>query len=67
MLGYDSEAIVCWTTGRRRRDTFGILNSNEAPPKERIDDYQAWLVEEEASDSIYESNSDGGEEQMGGN
>lgn len=37
---------MCWAAGRNNRgDEFGVLNCNEAPSKDQIDAYQAWLVE----------------------
>lgn len=52
MLGYDSEAIICWTTGRNRGSTeFGALNCDEAPSEEQIEAYQAWLNKVEDNDT----------------
>jgi len=50
LLGYGSEAVVCWTDPYY--PTFSMLNCDKAPPQEQIDDYQAWLqsiVEEDNS------------------
>lgn len=50
LLGYDSEAIVCWTTGPRRGVAFGALNFDDVPSKERINAHQTRLVEEDDCD-----------------
>ncbi len=42
MLGHCTKAIVCWTTGLPQ-PAFYVLNRDEAPSKERIGAYQAWL------------------------
>lgn len=38
---------MCWTTGLSEEAEFGMLNCDEAPSRERINAYQAWLIEME--------------------